>query len=201
MKKISSILCLLCLSFTAFSQFEVGPRVGLGTVFTDVENTSENIESGDANFGLSLGVFTRINFDIIAIMPEVLYSTQTTSINFQDDNGAQQVAESELNKIDVPVNLVINPGKLLNVQAGLIGSYTVESEDGFVNKTEEAIRNYKEFTFGYQAGLGLELGNFLIDLRYEGNLSDVSEARENSLGIAFDERQEMVKAILGIKLF
>ena len=201
MKRNLLVIGLVCFCFSAFSQFEIGPRVGLGTVFTDVESTSDDISSGDAKFGLSLGLFSQIDLGIIAIMPEVLYSSSTTSITFEDGNGDETIADSELDKIDVPVNLIISPGGLVNIQGGLVGSYIVNTDDGFIDKADEAVRNYKDFTFGYQAGLGFEFGNFLLDLRYEGNLSEVSQAQNNDLGLEFDERQSMVKALLGIKLF
>ena len=201
MKRLAFFLLFAAISSVSFAQIDIGPRIGLGTVFTNLEETSNNIESGDADYGFSIGLFTAIGSKNFKVMPEVLYSTRNTQINFQDENGVDQVAKSELNQIDVPINLKAKLIGPLSLQGGIIGSYLVESEDGFIEKTDEAIRNYEDFTFGFQAGAGLELGNFLVDLRYESNLSDLSSANNNDLGIEFDERQSMVKALLGIKLF
>lgn len=197
-KYLIIIFCVL--SVQSFSQLDLGPRVGLGTVFTNIESTSNDIESGDADFGFSIGAFARIGGPKFKVMPELLYSTSTTNINFEDENGVDQVMESELNQIDVPINLIMKPVGFLSLQGGLIGSILVDSEDKIGDRTEEAFKNYKDFTFGFQAGAGLELGNFLIDLRYEGNLSNISES-DSALGIPFDERKNMVKASLGISLF
>lgn len=198
---INCFIILLICSANSFAQIEIGPRIGLGTVFTNLDETSANIESGDADYGFSIGLFTAIGGENFKIVPEVLYATRNTQINFQDGDGVEQVANSKLNQIDVPINLKAKLIGPLNLQGGIIGSYLVESEDGFIQKADEAIRNYEDFTFGFQAGAGVELGNFLVDLRYESNVSDISSANDNSLGIEFDERQSMVKALLGIKLF
>lgn len=201
MKRLSLSILFLVFATAGFSQFEIGPRVGLGTAFTDVSGTTENIKSGDAEFGFSVGLFTRFGSDRFKVMPELLYSTTTTNVVFNQDGTGDQILDSELNKIDIPVNLQLSViDNFLNLSGGVVGSYLVENSNGVSNSTEEAIKNYKDFTFGFQAGAGLELGTFLIDVKYESNLSDLSNS--NSVGgVNFDERQQMVKALLGIKLF
>lgn len=193
-------LIILTLSFSsAYSQIDFGARVNLGTAFTDVSTTSEEISNGDAEFGFGVGVFTRFGSEKIKIMPELLYTTTKTSIDF--NNGVvSEILEADLDKIDVPVTLVFKPSGLFNLQGGIIGSYILSDGKGVVNNTEEAFRNYRDFTIGYQFGGGVEFGNFIVDLQYESSLSDITQA--NSLaGFAFDERISMVKGGLGIKIF
>lgn len=192
---------LIFFSVAAMAQIQVGPRVSLGTTFTDIETTKDNVSSGDADFAFGLGLFTAFDLGKVKIMPEVLYESASTNINFKDGDGVQQVAESDLNKIDVPVTLLIEPVEFLSLQGGLIGSYIVSTDDGLRSKTDEAIRNYKDFTFGYQAGVGVSLGSILVDVRYEGPLTKSAENNDNVLGLTFDERQQFVRALIGFNLF
>lgn len=197
MKFLLTLFIISC-SLHSIAQFTIGPRAGLGTVFTDVSNTSTDIQSGDAQFGFSVGAFARFGSKKIKLMPELLYTTSTTSITFNDSSGAQQVADSELDKIDVPISLVLKPIGFLSLHGGITGSYITSTTDGFIDKTDEAIRNYKDFTFGYQFGGGVELGNVLLDLRYESGLSDTSTS--STTGLVFDERQSMIKGLIGFKI-
>jgi len=198
MKKLIFSLLLLGFCSVGFSQFDFGPRVGLGTSFTDISTTSDEISSGDAGFGFNVGVFARIGSKKLRFMPEVLYSTSTTNIIFNEEGTGQEIVESELDRVDIPLTLQYKPASFLNLGGGLIGSYLVGDVDGVVNSSQEAISNYRDFTLGYQGSVGVELGNFLIDLRYETSGSDIS----NNIGpFDFDERQTMIKGMLGIKIF
>lgn len=198
MKKYILSLTLLLVCSLGFSQFDIGPRVGLGTSFTNISDTSDDIASGDAGFGFNVGVFARIGSKKFKFMPEVLYSTSTNNILFGEGDGAQQVIESELDQINVPLSLQYSPISILNFHGGVSGSYLVGDVQGVTSSTQEAISNYNDFTLGYQGGVGLELGSFLIDLRYETSGSDVSD----SIGpFDFDERSSSVKGLLGIKIF
>jgi len=200
MKKIIGSIFLVVVSVVAYAQIEIGPRVGLGTVYTDVSTTSDEITSGDAEFGFSVGFFTRIGSERIKLMPELLYSTSTMNVVFNEDEVGEQVTTSELDRIDIPVAIQFKPIYLLNFQGGLVASYLIEENTRYANNTEQALSNFEDFTLGYQFGAGLELGNFLIDLRYESSLSDITDAE--SLGaLQIDERQETIKGMLGIKLF
>lgn len=199
--RLKHLFLLLFASFITptFAQIDFGARVNLGTAFTDVTTTSQQISDGDAEFGFGVGIFGRFGSEKLKLMPELLYTTTKTSINF-NDGVVSQILEADLDKIDVPINLVYKPSKLINLQGGLIGSYILSESNGAVNNAEEAFRNYRDFTLGYQFGGGVEFGNFIVDLQYEGNLSDITRA--NSIaGFAFDERISMVKGGLGIKIF
>ncbi len=198
MKKYIFSFVLLLIATVSFGQFEIGPRVGLGTAYTDISGTTDNITSGDAGYGFNVGLFTRIGSKKLKVMPEVLYTTATNNIMFGEGDGGQQVIESELDKVDIPIALQFKPISFLNLQGGIVGSYLVNDVQGVTSSTQEAITNYKDFTLGYQAGAGIELGSFLIDLKYETSGGDISD----SIGpFEFDERQSMVKGMLGIKLF
>lgn len=195
MKKSLLFVFFIILSSTVFSQLELGPRATLGTAFTTVENTSDDVRSGKAQYNFGFGLYSRIGTKSIKLMPELLYVSSRTSIKFNDNRGVKQFTEAQLDQVHLPVNLIIKPGKVLSFQGGLSGTYNLETNDNLFSKTNEARRNFKDFTYGYQAGLGLDISSLRIDLRYDGALSEISKA--NSSQIKFDERQSMVKLLIG----
>lgn len=192
------MVCALFITVAAQAQFNLGVKAGLGTSRADLENNSDDVFSGDTELGVHVGGFVRIGSEDFFIQPEVIYSSTSSSVILAED-GVDQVFKTDLNKVDVPIIIGLRPVKLISVQGGLVGSILVDQDDDMIGQFSEAFRNYKDFTLGFQAGAGLELGSFLVDVRYEGNFSDVAS---DKLGpFEFDERQPQVKALLGFKLF
>ena len=58
--------------------------------------------------------------------------------------------------------------------AGPIASFNINSEIKDAAQTIEDVE-FKKSTFGYQAGLGVDIGNLSVDAKYEGGLSSVTE--------------------------
>lgn len=198
MKKSLLVFILSFISIAAFSQLELGPRATLGTTFTTVENTSDDVRSGKAQYNFGFGLYSRIGSKAVKLMPELLYVSSRTSIKFNDQKGTKQFTEAQLDQVHLPINVILKPGDILSFQGGLSGTYNLETKDNLFAKTKEARRNFKDFTYGYQAGLGLDISNLRIDLRYDGALSEISKAKSSR--IKFDERQSMVKLLVGFNL-
>lgn len=198
MKKSLLVFILSFISIAAFSQLELGPRATLGTTFTTVENTSDDVRSGKAQYNFGFGLYSRIGSKAVKLMPELLYVSSRTSIKFNDQKGTKQFTEAQLDQVHLPINVILKPGDILSFQGGLSGTYNLETKDNLFAKTKEARRNFKDFTYGYQAGVGLDISNLRIDLRYDGALSEISKAKSSR--IKFDERQSMVKLLVGFNL-
>lgn len=56
--------------------------------------------------------------------------------------------------------------------------------------------------YGYQMGVGLDLGRFSLDVRYEGNLNDVVRINYDSQQTAakFGRKSNLFQATLGISI-
>jgi len=189
----------LLMTVAAQAQFSIGPRAGLGSSRADLKEDFDAVKSGDTELGVHVGAFVRIGSEDFYIQPEVIYSSTSSSVIFSEGGAIDQVFETDLNKIDIPFIIGLRPMKLVSVQGGLVGSILVDQDDTKPDQLADAFRNYEDFTLGFQAGVGLELSSLLIDVRYEGNFSDVAS---DKLGpFEFDERQPQVKALLGFKLF
>ena len=82
---------------------------------------------------------------------------------------------------------------LVRLQAGPTLSLLLSAKEG-----DKSVReHYEDFTMGYQAGLGVDLWNVMVDLKYEGNLTRFGN---RIAGIATDHRPRLFILSVGFKL-
>ncbi|WP_057939316.1 porin family protein [Algoriphagus resistens] len=196
MKKLILSLALLAMALTGYSQgFSFGPKIGLSQTKLDLK--SDDFKSGDSKFGYHVGVFARIGLGGLYLQPEVLYTQTQGQFSFDEGVGANKEYEADFNRVDIPVMLGFKMFNLLRVQAGPIASINVNSE---LKEAGETVRDvdYKDATIGYQAGLGVDIGNLIIDAKYESSLDKVTG---NVGNFSTDQRVNQWILSVGFKLF
>jgi hypothetical protein len=72
----------------------------------------------------------------------------------------------------------------------------LSSNDG--STTTKLIPPKEEFTFGYQAGIGLDIGNLVLDLKYEGGMTN---SINGFAEVPTDQRQNQLILSMGFRLF
>jgi hypothetical protein len=199
MKKLLFI-AFLSLSFSGFAQeFTLGPKFGLSSTKVDFER--ENFIPGDAQTGYHVGLFTRISFGGFFIQPEALYTKTNGSfqINSPQPGGGTGTSTftEDFNRLDIPVMLGFRFFKFLRLQAGPIASIDIDSDLRDANNTVQDV-DYEKATLGYQAGIGLDIGNFILDAKYESSLSTITK---NIGSLSTDQRINQFVLSVGIKLF
>ena len=162
MKKTLLVLVVALISTAAFSQagsgfgFKAGINYnGNGDYFNSAEQAFQN---PDRNAGLHFGVFGKLG-NRIYVRPELVY-TSTSS--------AYDEGDLKIKKLDMPVLVgakVIGP---LHVFGGPAFQYLLDTE--FDGITFDDVEN--DFSVGLNLGLGVNLGKFGIDLRYERGFSE-----------------------------
>jgi hypothetical protein len=172
--------------------FTMGPKFGISQ--GDVR-VSEGFRGEESKIGYHVGAFARINLPVIFIQPEVLYTN--TGGSFSNNTFNYDV---EFNRLDVPMMVGIKLGSVLRLQAGPVATYLLDgnlsSNDG--STTTKLIPPKEEFTFGYQAGIGLDIGNLVLDLKYEGGMTNsISRFAE----VPTDQRQNQLILSMGFRLF
>lgn len=103
------------------------------------------------NLGYHLGLFGKVNAGPVFLRPELNYTNLKSEINS---------VQLQTQRLDAPVLVGINLlGPLVSVFAGPSFHYYIEDE----------LRDFEfdKFNAGYQFGIGLNLGNVGLDLRYE----------------------------------
>jgi hypothetical protein len=87
--------------------------------------------------------------------------------------------------------------KFFRIQAGPIASIDINSDLKDANDTVQNA-DFNSATLGYQAGLGLDIGNLIIDAKYESSLSSLTG---NIGGLETDQRINQFILSVGFKLF
>ncbi|MGA0558783.1 porin family protein [Larkinella sp. VNQ87] len=230
MKKILLLGLVLCLPALTFAQFSIGIKGGvnlskftMGDFVTTRLNANgtpqvnvsgqvirDNLrESFDSKTGWAYGIYTRFGRNLY-IQPELLVSSKGGSFEIVRDVDGQPTKETvsiRTTNFDVPLLLGLKGGPI-RVVAGPILSFRVSDDQ----KLRDALRDYTSgslnnalarASYGYQLGVGLDLGRFGIDVRREGSLSDVSAVNlgNDADSEQFSQRLKSWQVTLAMRLF
>ncbi|UZD24644.1 porin family protein [Algoriphagus halophytocola] len=196
MKKLLLSVFLLSMTLSAYSQgFSIGPKVGLSQTKLDLK--SDDFKNGDSKFGYHVGLFARVGLGPLYLQPEVLYTQTQGQFSFDPEDQPIRDYEADFNRVDIPVMVGLKMFKLLRIQAGPIASINVNSELKDAGQTVQNV-DFEDATIGYQAGLGLDIGNLIIDAKYESSLNKISSSVGN---FSTDQRINQWILSVGFKLF
>lgn len=209
MKKIIfAMLCMHLLSADLFSQIEFGIKGGLHSVDLVSESIilpgsdqSFEVDFVESEYGFQFGLYTRVKLFGIYIEPAAML--HSTSINYTlDEIGNEGVVSAVRNEkftnLDIPVMIGF---KLLFAKAffGPVAHLNINSASDLIDIPAYAQR-FDSATYGFQAGLGVELWKFRIEAKYEGNLSKYGDhifvGEEN---FSFDSRPSRLLVNLGYR--
>lgn len=189
---------MLTIGLGAMAQVDFGPRINLTSTKLDISENVNDVKSGDAQFGYQLGAFLRIQIPVIGIyvQPEALFSKQSSQVSVNT-----QTADLTFNQIDVPVMIGFKLGPV-RLNAGpsfrFLNGADLEVPG---NPVEDVKQYYKSSTVGYQAGVGIDISKFVLDLKYEGSFSEINEQVTNLSPVAIDQRVSQLVFGVGFKLF
>lgn len=176
MKKIIVAVLALVLAAPLFSQVKFGLKAGASTdfTFTNLDLSQANVDvilqsAENAEWGFQGGAFMRVSFAGFYLQPEFLLATATNSLTYAgvvDGQPVDELLAQKFTKLNIPVLLGFKLGPV-RINAGPAASILLTKPADMID-----IATYKTATFGYQAGVGLDLFKKLtLDVRYEGNLN------------------------------
>lgn len=210
MKKIW-ILCglVIFVATNGNSQVRYGVRGGLNWSFYKAKDII--IEDQDYNIlfnkevrsGYHFGLFTQFKRSGFFLQPEILITANKADVSLMNKSSSalDEHLEQKFFKLDIPVLLGYKLGPL-KIEAGPVG--TVLLKNSLVDDLKEYVTDYdqtwKQFTLGYQAGLGIDVASLAIDLKYEGSFGTLGESiKIGQQELNFDSRLSQI--ILSIGLF
>lgn len=193
----------LIISHAGYGQFLTGIKAGLSSSRIEVDEIINGsvFKTGDAILGYHAGLFGRYNLGAIYLQPEAVFTSSggeilVTPPSNQMAPPSPYTLEISYNKIDIPLLLGIRFARFFRIQAGPTGSILLSAEqtNNATGATMDILENYKQLTIAYQAGFGLDVGKFIIDLKYEDNLSDFGDQIG---GFNTDQRNSQILLSLG----
>lgn len=230
MKKLLLLGLVLCLPALTFAQFSIGVKGGVnlsqftmgdfvktrlnanGTPQVSVSGRTirDNLkESFDSRTGWAYGIYTRFGKNIY-LQPELLVSSKGGSFEIVRDIDGQPTTETvkiNTTNFDVPILLGLKGGPI-RVLAGPIVSFRISDDqslrDALQDYTSGSLNNaLAKATYGYQLGVGLDLGRLGIDVRREGSLSNVSAVNLGTEDDSdrFSQRLKSWQVTLALRLF
>ena len=203
MKKVCIIGLLLSLAITGHSQVKLGIKGGLNfTKFNaDVLETADyRLTTYDGRkAGFHIGIFSRFDLFGLFVQPEMIYTvlrseTAVYDLASQTDVDAAQV---QISRLDIPalVGAKVGPVRL---GAGPVASFNLTNRSQLEDITGY-VEDLKAASVGYQAGAGINLLSFTVDVRYEGNLSKLGDSMEiGGQDIHFDRRTNQIILSFGL---
>jgi hypothetical protein len=123
----------------------------------------------DAAWGFQAGAFVRLKILFLYLQPELVFATNSYDYNVTTVTGTELLSQ-KFNRLEIPVLLGINVGPL-RINAGPSASIQIGSPKALIDDPDFE-NMYKGATFGYQAGVGVDiLKHLTLDVRYGGSLS------------------------------
>lgn len=205
------IIALIVIPFTMVSNAQVkfGLKAGITSTSISVndlivvDDTGLNdllVKGANSKVGIQGGLMARITILKLYVQPELLFTSTGGEVEvteYSTGNPITTIENQKFNKIDIPIMVGYKIGPL-RLQAGPIASIVVSNKsvlEDYTNYEEE----FNGATWGYQAGLGLDIGKKLtIDVKYEGSLSKLADGVNiGSQSFDFDSRTSQTVFSLG----
>ncbi len=198
MKRIVMLLLFVAISVGARAQFQAGVKAGLSTAnvkIEEVRNDPWQYAKAENVTGYHVGAFARLQFAGLFVQPEAILTSTggKVEVSSPDNSSPVHVEDIEFNRLDVPIMLGYNFFQVLRVQAGPVSSTLLSAR-----REGEDIQEYmNRADWGVQAGIGLDLGSFTADVRYERINRQYSNTPQQS-DMQYNNQQFIVS--LGYKL-
>lgn len=181
--------------------FRIGIKGGVNLSSVKVASLSTNLEN---KTGYQLGAFARIGRTIF-LQPEVYFTAKEVNVDVLNSLTTNQgVVGFSQKSLDVPLLAGIKLGPL-RVLAGPVASYALSAS----TSPDAAVKSYFSGTsqdiinrssFSYQAGIGIDILNLSLDLRYEGGMSELKNTVAVPSGFNYSQKPSYYQATIGFRI-
>lgn len=203
--------CLVLLAFLSIHQLNgqiaLGIKGGLATfdvkpgdlvILNQNDAEAFRLKIDDAKYGIHIGFFLQAKTNAVFVQPEILFNSNTINYQIEDiATGDLRILDETYQNLDIPLIVGFRAGPL-RLGGGPVGHLAISSSSDLFD-LDGYDQNFKNMTWGWQAGLGLDFWKLHIDLRYESNLSNFGD-HLTFFGeqYEFDDKPSRIIASLGI---
>jgi Outer membrane protein beta-barrel domain len=165
-----------------------------------------SVDKGSLQLGFHAGLTSRLTLGKFVVIPEAYFSSIQNEMKLTDlsTKNVSTVANS-MTRLDIPVLVGVKLAKIFRVNAGPVGSVLLKQRSGVKTKLAELLSGEQidddpdKFSFGFQAGMGVDISKLTLDLRYESNLGWLGSGIVISNQMrSFDSRTRQIVLSLGI---
>jgi hypothetical protein len=187
MKKITMLFAFMMAVSFAFSQISLGPKIGFNT--SKLTDDADQIKT-DLSTSFNFGAFVRLGKKIY-IQPEVNWLTRGGVFETVDASSLNPIKqEIELKTIEIPLLVgwrVINLGVgniriMAGPSASIVtnSSVSTTSSAGLIGPIKDTdLDDFEDLVWGFNAGVGVDILMFTLDVRYQMGLNEVIPKIEN----------------------
>ncbi|MHA8089584.1 porin family protein [Aquirufa antheringensis] len=181
--------------------FRIGIKGGVNLSSVKVASLSANLEN---KTGYQLGAFARIGRTVF-FQPEVYFAAKEVNVDLLNTlTNKENVVGFSQKSLDVPLLLGVKLGPL-RVMAGPVATYAISASTNpdaavksyFSGTTQEIINRS---SFSYQAGVGFDILNLSLDLRYEGAMSELNNTVAVPNGFNYSQKPSYYQATIGFRI-
>jgi hypothetical protein len=192
-KKLILIAVITSFAFSVHAKINIGIRAGISSStvkLKDYNNADYQLGYKSGDLGYHFGVIGQVKVLKFFVQPELLFSVAKTAVTYKDLTGSNdtlQYGKQAFYKLDLPIMVGIKL-RALKLQVGPVVTWQISSKSTLLDKYN-INPDLKAATIGYQAGIGLELGSLLLDVKYEGSLSKLGAGMNiGGTQVNFDQR-------------
>ena len=181
-RKIYFLLAFfLVLCHIASAQVKFGIGIGMSSIDVAPNDLLISNASGtqqflmqleSANYGIHGGVSLRIPIKKFFLQPQVYLNASSADFRLEDLQGGnlpKTVFREKYQNLDLALLFGYKLGPL-RFQAAPVAHYFIACQSD-LDEIPDYEKAFEEFTYGFQAGLGLDIWKIFIDFNYEGNFS------------------------------
>lgn len=195
MKKISLVFLFMAIGAATFAQVQVAVGIKGGPNFANINTESSLGENYKSRTGFHAGAFTLFKFTKVGIQPEILFSQQGTTVEFNSQN-----FEQNYSYINVPIMLKLYTVAGINLQAGpqfgFVSKAEVETLVNGIKTTTDAKDELKGSDLSLALGAGWDLPfGLTIDARYNLGLSKINDGNNSP-----EAKNQVFQVSVGFKI-
>ena len=185
MKKLILVLIasMFIFSLSNAQFFSYGIKAGIGFSSLKIEDITGindgsdvyDLITGEGVMGYHLGLQTRIKIAMVVIQPELYFNAGGGTVEQVVDGGATEILNVNFSRIDIPLLAGVKFGPA-RISLGPVGSFILSETTDLTDIEPDFELFTSSMSWGFQAGLGLDISRLSLDFRYEGSLSKLGES-------------------------